>query len=436
MTDVLQKAAGVLSRLDGKRAAIGVSGGRDSMCLLRAVIEYGVPREDITVVHVNHCLRETAERDEAFVRAQAEKYGVAFAAIRVDVRGECERGGMSVEQAARKLRYAAFFDIVKSGAADVILTAHHALDNVESVLMHLFRGSGLSGLCGMEAEDADRRLLRPFLDVFPEELDGYAESRGIDYVTDESNFDLRYDRNYMRHALLPAIEERYAGARRAVKALMSEVREVNALLDTLPNGALIGFDRGAVTVAEEALKGALATRYLRKAVQYFSLTDVTREQLRSAAELVNKRTGATAELANGVKAVREYDGIALYLPQPDCKTCVPISLGANYIDGMVVDVAESDASPRDAAGCAVDLDALDGAVLRFRREGDTFTPFGGKEKKLTRFFIDGKIPARVRDRTPLVCKGEKVLVVVGVQIADSVKQTPETTRRGTVTLRR
>ena len=517
MVDLTQKAARILSAYADKKIAVGVSGGRDSMCLLHAVVGCGaVARERIVAVHVNHGLRETAARDEKFVREFCEKNDIEFKAFAVDVKGESAKNRLTIEQAARSLRYDIFYELIKTRAADCILTAHHALDNAESVLMHVFRGAGLDGLRGMnggektaanetvslhmfrgagldglrgmngdgktaanetvslhmfrgaddglrgmngDGKTADNTLfsrtrevagdelccinantnsaliLRPFIDVYPRELDEYAAAHGIEYVTDETNFETAADRNFLRLNVIPLIEQRYGGAVRAINELARECREACAVLDDMLDPSQIVYDRGAVLISDSALSGALGARYVRRALEYFSLTDVTREQISSVVRLVGMRTGASTALACGAVAAREYGAVAVYVPREKYDGESALVLGANYIDGLVVDVLKSEINPREIKGGAVDLARLSGATLRFRRDGDMFTPYGGGTKKLKEYFIDNKLPRRLRDRTPLVCVGSTVLVIVGVQVSAQAAQTPATAEKGVVALR-
>ena len=164
--------------------------------------------------------------------------------------------------------------------------------------------------------------------------------------------------------------------------------------------------------------------------------DITREQTDRVVALAHMRIGASVELSGGIVAAREYGRVALYIPRLECDAEYPVALGGNYIDGLAVDIARCDVSPQSVKGGAVDFDKLDGAVLRFRRDGDVFTPFGGKRKKLKQYFIDKKIPKRLRNRIPLICRGDEVLVAVGVEISDSVKQTADTAVKAVVRLRR
>lgn len=428
-----QKVTEVLARYSDKKLAIGVSGGRDSMCLLHAVLSCGVvQKSNVVAVHVNHCLRGDADRDEAFVREYCKQNSVQFVARCVDVKKHADLNGLTVEQAARSLRYGVFSDIVKSGGADVVLTAHHALDNAETVLMHLFRGAGLDGVRGMVGSE---KIVRPLLEVYPEELDEYAKINDIKYVVDQTNFIDDADRNFIRLNVIPMIERRYHGAVRGINAFSRECDSVCDYLDASLDTALITHDGGAALIDERALKGALAARYVRRALSEFSLVDITREQIGRVVDLINLRMGATVELSGGIAAVKEYGCVSLYVPREKFGGEIAVKIGANFIDGLAVDIMPSDVAPSVAVGRAVDLDKLDGAVLRFRRDGDIFTPFGGGQKKLKQYFIDNKVPKRKRDRIPLICRGSEVLVVVGMQISDSVGQTDETVNKGTVTPR-
>ena len=403
------------------------------MCLLHAVLSCGVAdKSDIIAVHVNHALREDADRDERFVSGFCKQNGVPFIAKRVDVKGSAALNGFTIEQAARNLRYDVFRDIIKSGAADVVLTAHHALDNAETVLMHLFRGAGLDGVRGMTD---GKKLVRPLLAVYPEELDEYARLNDIKYVVDDTNFIDDADRNYIRLNVIPMIERRYGGAVRAINAFARECGSVCEYLEENLDMSFITHDGGAVIIDERALKGALASRYVRKALSEFSLVDITREQIERVVELIGLRMGAVVELNGDIEAAKEYGCVALYVPREKFCGEIAVKIGANFIDGLAVDILPSDLPPNKAPGRAVDLAALDGAVLRFRRDGDMFTPFGGGRKKLKQYFIDNKVPKRTRDRIPLICRGSEVLVVVGMQISDSVKQTDKTASKGTVTPR-
>ncbi|MCH5161320.1 MAG: tRNA lysidine(34) synthetase TilS [Clostridiales bacterium] len=414
--------------MSAKRLAVGVSGGRDSMCLLHAVVNCGeVSRANVTAVHVNHHLRDEADSDMLFVKRFCEDNGIAFSAHSVDVKKTAV--GQSVELTARQLRYDIFYSLLNSGY-DAVLTAHHALDNAESVLMHMFRGAGLDGLRGMSGVDRTGKILRPLLTVHPNELDEYAGANGIHYVQDSTNLLDDADRNFIRLNVIPLIEKRYSGVVRAVNALSSECGDACDELDSRLDMSLIKRDGGAVKVFSAALDSDLCYRYIRAAIKYFSLTDVTRVQVERVAGLKDKRVGAKIELSNGTTAAREYDGIVLYVERYKYEGSIVLHKGANILDGLKIDVTPislDNVELKSTHGNIADFRKLDGAEIRFRRDGDIFTPFNGREKKLKEYLITEKVPSRLRDRIPLICRGDEVLVIVGYQISDKVRVTADTT---------
>ena len=199
----------------------GVSGGADSVCLFFLLLSLREKLSfEMAVIHVNHKLRETAERDESFVRQLCETHHVPFFAKCVDVAALAGKQGLSVEEAARKARYAAFYEraqlIGSGGRIPVRLAlAHHENDQAETVLFHLFRGSSLTGLRGMKPvrQQEDLTVIRPMLCVNRQEIEDYLSAHHLSYVTDETNADNRYARNRIRNEILPAVCPAYRADR-------------------------------------------------------------------------------------------------------------------------------------------------------------------------------------------------------------------------------
>ncbi len=197
--------------LEGSRnVLIGVSGGADSMALLHVILQN---REKINsnfkVLHVDHQLKHESKAWVRVVRDYCESHGMPFECVEVDV----PAWGNNEEQAARKARYAEF----AKQDFDTIMLAHHANDQMETFFLKLFRGSGAKGLRCMSKKspcwfDMTKNVVRPFLSVKRSEIEHYVEVNGIPYVTDPSNADLRYDRNWIRHELIPLLEERNSAA--------------------------------------------------------------------------------------------------------------------------------------------------------------------------------------------------------------------------------
>ena len=201
--DLLKPGDGVL---------VGFSGGADSSCLLRVLA--GMTRLlgiELYAAHVNHNLRGAeAQRDEAFCRSTAAELGIPFFCVSVQVREKAAREGLSLEEAARLLRYEALEELRQRLAAErkgpvVIAAAHHAGDQAETILLNLFRGSGLRGLGGMAP--ARDRLVRPLLCVSRADILAWMEQKGFPYVTDSTNLCEDCTRNFLRNRLLPLIRE-------------------------------------------------------------------------------------------------------------------------------------------------------------------------------------------------------------------------------------
>ncbi len=195
--DLIPPGSGVLCAL---------SGGADSMYLLCRLLE-GREKYGWTVqaAHLDHGLRETAKRDEEFVRAQCETRGVPLTVGRAGVAEFARREGLSIEEAGRVLRYAFLEETARQEGLDFIATGHHAGDNAETVLMNLIRGCGLKGLTGIPERRGN--IVRPMLAVDRSEIEAYLTKHNVPHVEDETNTDLNYTRNKVRHQLLPLLEE-------------------------------------------------------------------------------------------------------------------------------------------------------------------------------------------------------------------------------------
>ena len=208
MTD-LKTAAAALSGLCGSGAAVlaAVSGGLDSMCLLHLLSTWGRAQGlQVTAAHFNHRLRgEAADGDEAFVRKICADWNIPFVCGSGDVRALAEAEGLSVEEAARDLRYAFLEQCRAEQNCTCILTAHHADDHAETILLNLLRGTGARGLAGIPA--AREHILRPFLRVTRTELEDYANTHHIPHVEDATNAELDAARNVLRHKVLPVLRE-------------------------------------------------------------------------------------------------------------------------------------------------------------------------------------------------------------------------------------
>ena len=210
-THDLPAAQACLAGLESGGAAVSVlaavSGGLDSMCLLHLLTVWGRERNiSVTAAHFNHRLRGAeSDRDERFVRDWCAAHGVPFVSGRENVRELAEREGLSIEEAAREARYAFLTGEKERLDCQYVLTAHHADDNAETMLLNLLRGTGLRGLTGIPA--ARDFIVRPFLQVSREELAAYAAAHGVPHVEDSTNASDDAARNVLRHQVLPILRQ-------------------------------------------------------------------------------------------------------------------------------------------------------------------------------------------------------------------------------------
>jgi len=180
-----------------------VSGGSDSMALLRLLKDSGFSQ--VVVAHVDHGFRKESARDADFVKKNAEELGFAFELKTIDLKSLTEQEGGNLEATGRRERYAFFRELKEKYMAQYIVTAHHADDQVETVLMNIIRGSGLDGISGMKVIDGD--LWRPLLKYSKQDLLGYCEERALSFVQDSTNDDLSYRRNFLRSEVVPKLKE-------------------------------------------------------------------------------------------------------------------------------------------------------------------------------------------------------------------------------------
>ena len=207
----------------GSTLIVGLSGGADSICLFRILSDI-CPGLDISLaaVHVHHGIRrDEADRDESFSREVAENLGVPFVSVRVDAPGYAGKHGISLEEAARILRHRELERIRQDRGAYAIALAHHMGDQVETVLMNIFRGTSPVGLCGMEPQKD--HIIRPLLFVDKKEILSYLSEYDYKYMEDSTNSDTDYTRNMIRHTLIPLIEKEYPGAGEHVASLARDM---------------------------------------------------------------------------------------------------------------------------------------------------------------------------------------------------------------------
>ena len=411
---------------------VALSGGADSTALLRSL---AVCQEEggicgLFAAHLNHGIRgENANRDQRFCEALCADLHIPFATETIDVPTIAKARGQSLEQAAREVRYAFLERARESFHADFIATAHHRDDQAETLLLHLIRGSGTSGLCGMRPING--RIIRPLLGVSREQILAYLTELNQPYCEDETNAESDAQRNRIRNEIMPLLRAMNPNVASAIAKTAALVSEDEAYLTQLSLDAEErltqsgGFDRKGLA----ELATPISTRILRRRLMERSGNVKQTDILRTLA-LATAQTGTRIELDGGDAAWINATTIFIGRYPEQTTYEVPFMIEGETITPYGTLTARRVTQwhrPDSLDEAFLDLNALpEGLVVRNRREADRIYPLGAPgERKLSDVLIDRKIPREERE-TPLLCKGNEVYYAAGVAVSERAKITPTT----------
>jgi len=405
----------------GDRLLVAVSGGLDSVVLCELLQRAGF---DIYIAHCNFGLRgEESERDERFVRGLGTRYGREVLVKRFDTMAYALSHQVSVQVAARELRYEWFKEV--AGDRGYVVTAHHRDDNIETLLMNFFKGTGIGGLRGMLPQHGN--LVRPLLFAGREEIRAFAVSEGLEWVEDSSNESDKYTRNYFRHRVIPLIEEVYPGAVHNLGANIGRFREIEEVYRRDIDRQLKRLleHRGS-EVWVPVLKLRSSSPLTTLVFEIITPFGFSASQVATVVGLLD--SGSGKYVCSATHRVLRDRGWLIISP---LEAGVAANILVESSDGDVVyeggrlllrrmPVGEV---PVDVGGSAVAwLDAREveyPLLLRKWRIGDYFYPLGmRKKKKLSRLFIDSKLSLAEKERVWVVESNKKILWVVGMRIDD------------------
>lgn len=418
----------------GERVGIAVSGGADSVALLRAMLEL---REELGIVlsavHFHHGIRGAeADEDEAYVARLAHRLQLPFFRDQADVPKFARAKGLSLEAAARKLRYEFFSSLMREDALDKICTAHTSDDQAETVLLRFLRGSGTRGLAGIHPVLTIKKgaVVRPMLEVSRGDVLAYLKSLGQDWREDSSNADTAHTRNRIRHELLPLLERDYNPS---LRQLLGEVAEASRdeeafwsqLIGSMAADA-IEQNEGATSVqlglpAMESL--AVRRRLLRLAAERAGVR-LDFHHVEQLLNLAGQEKSGEVELPNGWRAKRvgrrtdariliQPDSAAENSPGYKFDLAIPseVQLRAISTQIRVTFVRYAEVKGRYNPASLLDASLLETPlVLRNWRPGDRLRPLHrGSEEKLKRLFQEKHVPAEQRELWPVLTSGDKVV---------------------------
>lgn len=459
----------------GDKIVAGVSGGADSMCLFRLLLAY---RERVAfalaVAHVNHGLRRDAEEDARYVEELCGQEGIPFFLTESDVHRVAALENCSEEDAGRRIRYRAFREAAGKMGAGKVAVAHNSDDNAETMLFHLFRGSGLQGISGiapLRPDEGGLWILRPILCLERREVEAYLRELGISWRRDSTNEGDGYSRNRIRHHILPYAGQEVSGAVGHMLRTARLLQEAEGYLRQQTREALEqcaasdGEGRYLVDAAAfQRFHNALRGRMLLELLGHLSPTgkDILSVHVRDALALFEREGNRYITLPFGITARRQYGQVVLERMETAERTGAPppgdvqpawrqepeevllteelfqrparVLLGSQgELEFSAFFIKKEWEVPKNRYTKWFDYDKMEErAAIRCREQGDYLTIARGAgsmaHKSLKDYMISEKIPRQLRDRIPVVALGNHVLWLVGWRISEAFKVSGDTRR--------
>ena len=427
----------------GETIAVACSGGKDSMALLHYLWsnrkELGCK---VVAVNVDHSIRENSADDSAFVKNFCKKNGIEIYSFKVNAIKYSEDKKVSLEQGARECRYKVFEGVIHKGLANKVALAHHLQDQAETILLNLFRGTGIAGASGMDYI-RDNIFIRPMLNTPQTSIMAYMGANEIPFVEDETNTEDEYNRNYIRNKIMPLLRSRWQGVDKSIANFGNNCREDEKYIQsTISKDAIIVEDGLArINASYFVYSDAYVFRLILSALKKIGIaTNIETKHLKMIKSMaIEAENGTKISLVNGLSVIKEYNFITFtnrrvktsHKKYKFKKGKLDIS-GYGLIEtittrkfeiGKYTHLIDASKLPKDAE-------------WRFRKDGDIFEKFGGGTKSLSDYLIDKKVPVRLRATTPVLADGNEILIIAGVEISKKLKVDKETKVAYGITVKR
>lgn len=423
---------------------VALSGGADSVCLLLVLKELGYP------VHALHCNFELrgveSDSDEAFCRRLCRQHDITLSVHHFRTRSYAQRHHLSIEMAARKLRYQWFEEQRQELGAEAVCVAHHRDDNIETLLLNLIRGTGIHGLTGMKVKSGN--VLRPLLNVAKNDIEGWLEAHEQQWITDRSNLDPEAAlRNKIRLQLLPIMEDMNPRVRETLAATATRLAEAEALYDSGVSNERQQVEHTDGSLSVAALKEATSSATVLHEILH--PRGYTAEQVREIHDTMEGESGKLWESREGWRLLRDRGRLLIQKEETDDASI--LSPDGTYLplDGFyeprrgvrllirrqAIDPATF-AVPRDTATACFDLEKLTlPLTIRPTHDGDRFQPFGMTGTRLVSDLLtDLKLSLFDKERQFVVCSADNIAWVVGRRVAAGFEIDANTRHVMTITL--
>jgi len=423
---------------------LAVSGGVDSVVLCELCKQAGY---DFTIAHCNFQLRgEESERDEQFVKKLGEKYNVKVEVKKFETEGYAAEHKLSIQEAARALRYEWFEELVvrsESGVGNlvlnVIVTAHHKDDNIETLLMNFFRGTGLHGLTGIPQSYG--HIKRPLLNFSKEEIWQFAKDHQLDFVEDSSNLSSKYTRNFFRNEIIPAISKVYPQVKENLADNIERFKEIENLYRHTVGDLKKKLCK--TKGAEVHIPVLLLMKYNNRALIYNIIRDYgfNEKQVDEIIKLASSESGKYIESPVLQYRIIKHRHWFIISPTQSISAANIVIEAKDKSVGFEKGLLRfelTDNGHLTSDNQVAYLDASDitfPLLLRPWKTGDYFYPLGmTKKKKLTRFFIDQKLSKTEKENAWVIESNKRIVWVIGYRIDNRFKMTAKTKQVLKITL--
>jgi len=411
---------------------LAVSGGIDSMVMTHLSMRLGL---DICIAHCNFGLRgDESDEDEVFVKEFAKRHNIPFFSSRFDTKSVASSDGLSIQMAARELRYKWFEEIRLSNQISVIALAHNLNDNIETFLINLIRGTGIAGLSGIKPRNGN--LVRPLLFATRFEIKEYCDKYEVKFREDSSNSDTKYTRNKIRHLIVPVLRQINPSFENTIEETIGRVTDINEI-----------YSEQIVRIRESVIKDQKNFQ-LVKITELLALTPlntilfelfrsygITKPMIPEFIKLTGSHSGSQL-LTSTHRFIRNRDDIIINRLETVSETESVFSniddLVSGYANGKIT-FAPCDknfAIPKKASVTCISLNKLKFPVtIRGWKAGDTFYPLGmNRKKKLSDFFIDSKFSIPQKEKALIMESAGKIACIIGVRTDNRFRITKATTK--------